>query len=63
MKKKEKIITVWNEADEIREDLALSDDEIIVMLPSIRGRIKTICELLQDEFTTEEYNKLYPRGK
>lgn len=62
MKLNEKIIRVWNEADEIREDMALSDEEIISVLPTIRSRVKIICDLLDGEFTNEEYSQIFGEG-
>jgi hypothetical protein len=56
------IIIAWNEADEVREDLAFSDEEIIKMLPEIRLRIKTICIHLQDLFTNDEFEEVYPQS-
>ena len=60
-KTKENIIVAWNEADEVLQDLALSDEEIMGIIPDIRRRVKTIAEHLQDEFTIDEYNEIYPR--
>lgn len=60
MDTKERIIRAWDEADEILQDLALSDEEILECLPSIRSRVKHIASLLQDEFSITEYSKVFP---
>ena len=56
---KENIIIAWNEADEILQDLALSDEEIMGIIPDIRKRVKTIEKCLRDEFSVDEYNRIF----
>lgn len=58
--RKKKIIEAWDNADEILQDLALSDEEIVEIIPDIRQRTKVIAENLQEMFTNEEYNEVYP---
>lgn len=53
------IIVAWNEADEVLQDLALSDEEIMTIIPDIRKRVRTIEKHLRDEFTVNEYNKVF----
>lgn len=56
---KRDIILAWDDADEVREDLALTDEEIVQCLPSMRERMRRVCDLLQDKFSVDEYNELF----
>jgi hypothetical protein len=57
---KRDLIICWDDLDEISQDLACSDEEILEMLPAIRERVKQCIELLGDMFSVDEYNEIFP---
>ena len=53
------IIIAWNELDELRQTLTLTDEEIMGCIDAIRERVINAEEQLRDEFSTDEYNELF----
>ena len=59
---KRNIIQAWNEIDEVIEDFACNDDEIVEMQASIRKRLFKAREHLDKLFTGVEYDEAKRRG-
>ena len=53
---KDKVI-LFDHVDNVLEDLALSNEEILECLPTIRKRLLECQKILNDNITTEEYEQ------
>ena len=56
MKAREKVI-LFDHIDNILEDLALSDEEVMECLPAIRKRLLECQTILNSNVTVREYDK------
>ena len=57
----EDMAIIFDDTDEILEDLACSDEDIIAMLPKIRERLKRVQGIMNDIVDIDMYEKYYPR--
>ena len=56
MKPQDKVI-LFDHVDNILEDLALSDEELLECIPTIRKRLLECQNILNDNVSQEEYNE------
>ena len=56
MKPRDKVI-LFDHVDNILEDLALSDEDVLECLPTIRNSLLECQKILNDDVTTEEYEQ------
>ena len=56
MEVKDKVI-LFDHVDNILEDLALSDEEILECIPTIRKRLLECQNILNDNVSQEEYDE------
>ena len=56
MRTKDKVI-LFDHVDNILEDLALSDEELMECLPAIRKRVMECQKILNDNVTVKDYEK------
>lgn len=56
MKPQDKV-TLFDHVDNILEDLALSDEELLECIPTIRKRLLECQKILNDNVSTKEYEQ------
>lgn len=55
---KYEIMEIWDQANEIEQDMDCDNDSITEMIQMIQQRARLIMKITSKEFTTEEYQEM-----